>query len=301
MNLERHRRTGYTLIELIVVIAIVGILMGLLLPAVQNVRAAAARIRCGNQMRQLALAAHQFHDTFETLPPAFNGRGNTSRLNWHVKLLPFVEQDAAWQATLADFQREPNPYSQTKPHVNFDKLFAAYECPADARTSTAWTVHTFNGHRRVSVSSYLGNSGAANGDRQGVIYRNSRVGLVHVSDGTSNTLLMAERPPSYNLLYGWWYAGAGQDGRGSLDSVLAARERNLSVYPSYQSCGPGPFPMKSHRVDDPCSAFQYWSLHANGLNLAFCDGSVRFSSYSIDSVLPELATRHGGETVAVPD
>ncbi|MBL8867919.1 MAG: DUF1559 domain-containing protein [Gemmataceae bacterium] len=301
MSQEHRPRAGYTLIELIVVIAIVGTLLGLLLPAVQNVRAAAARIRCGNQMRQLALAAHQFHDSFETLPPAFNGRGSTSRLNWHVKLLPFIEQDAAWQATLADFQREPNPYSQTKPHGNFDKLFAAYECPADSRTATAWTVQTMNGPRHVSVSSYLGNSGAAHGDRQGVIYRNSRIGLAHILDGSSNTLLMGERPPSYNLLYGWWYAGAGQDGRGSLDSVLAARERNRSLYPSYQSCGDGPFPMKARRVDEPCSAFHYWSFHGGGLNLAFCDGSVRFSSYSIDGVLPELATRSGGEPVGVPD
>ena len=299
MQIHHRHRTAYTLLELIVVIAIVGILMGLLLPAVQNVRAAASRIRCGNQLRQLALASHQFHDVDGILPPSSNGRGPTPNLNWQVKLLPYVEQEAAWQTVLADYRVERNPYSETKPHANFDKLFAVYECPADPRTSTAWTVQTIQGPRHLSVSSYLGNGGATTGDRLGAIYRNSKVGLVHVYDGTSNTLMIGERPPSFNLIYGWWYAGAGQDGRGSLDSVLAAREKNLSFYPSYQSCGAGPFPMKAHRVDDPCGAFHYWSLHGAGTHFAFCDGSVRFAGYSLDAVLPELATRNGGEAVAI--
>lgn len=167
------------------------------------------------------------------------------------------------------------------------------------RAGTAWTLTIFGNTQRVSLLSYLGNSGTASGRNDGVFFRRSGVNLVHISDGTSNTLLIGERPPSADVRYGWFYAGVGQDGSGSLDSVIGARKVNRSIYPQYRACGPGPFQFKAGRVDAVCDAFHYWSLYPNGANFAFADGSVRFLAYSADSVLPALATRAGGEVVSL--
>ncbi len=155
---------------------------------------------------------------------------------------------------------------------------------------------------RVALTSYLGVEGTDRRRRDGVLYRNSRVQISHVTDGTSNTLLVGERPPSPELIYGWWYAGDGLGGTGALDVVLGVREPNsLNPYPQYVHCGHGPFPFRPGRVDDYCSVFQFWSLHSGGANFLFADGSVWFLLYDADPILPALATRAGGEAVALPD
>ncbi len=294
-------RPGNSLLELLVVIAIIGILLGLLLSAVQKVRATADRIRCGNNLRQIALASHMFHDSHERFPSGFTRNQRYPGLNWLVRLLPHLEQSAAWQQVEADFASDPNPFRIAPQHQMMDRPVAIFGCPADWRTGTAWTVKKSDAPLRIALTSYLGNNGSAGGRRNGVIYRGSRVNFAHITDGASNTILAVEHPPNFNLVYGWMYTGIGQDGAGSLDSVMAARERNTSIYPSSRACGAGPFPFGPGRVDDPCSTFHHWSLHSGGTHFAFCDGSVRFLNYSADSVLPQLATRNGGEVAVVPD
>jgi prepilin-type N-terminal cleavage/methylation domain-containing protein/prepilin-type processing-associated H-X9-DG protein len=300
MPSNRYRR-AMTLVELLVVLAIIGILLGLIMSAVQQIRATAERLRCGNQLRQIALASHQYHDVNGQFPSAFRIKDSYPYLHWQVRLLPYCEQGSIWQSITEDYRREPNPFKLPTAHRFLDRPLSLFGCAADWRTRTAWTVETFGPTRRLSVTSYLGNSGATTGDQQGVFFQNSRIALIHIFDGTSNTLLMVERPPSFNLVYGWWYAAEGQDGQGSLDSVLAAREKNHSAYPSYRACGGGPFQFSSGRVEDPCSVFHPWSLHSGGANFAFADGSVRFLRYSANDILPALATRAGGEVVAIPD
>ncbi len=91
------------------------------------------------------------------------------------------------------------------------------------------------GSSHVSLLSYLGNSGTVTGRRDGVIFRDSAVGLLHIPDGTSNTLLLLERPPSSELRFGWFYVGIGQDGNGALDSVIGTREKNVLFEPIFRT------------------------------------------------------------------
>jgi prepilin-type processing-associated H-X9-DG protein len=154
----------------------------------------------------------------------------------------------------------------------------------------------------VALTSYLGNDGTSFSQKDGVLYRNSRVRIEHIPDGSSNTLLVGERPPSPELIYGWWYAGDGIEGNGVFDVVLGTREINpTQPHPQYVHCGRGPFPFRPGRIDDFCSIFQFWSLHPGGANFLFGDGSVRFIHYNADSIMPALATRAGGETIVLPE
>jgi prepilin-type processing-associated H-X9-DG protein len=94
----------------------------------------------------------------------------------------------------------------------------------------------------------------------------------------------------------------GQQLTGSADLVLGAREPNLQPIMTGSVCGPGKYPFRGAKgLHDPCGMFHFWSPHSGGANFALADGSVRFLSYSADSVMPALATRAGGEVVAVPE
>jgi prepilin-type processing-associated H-X9-DG protein len=113
--------------------------------------------------------------------------------------------------------------------------------------------------------------------------------------------MVAERPPSADLNFGWWYGGGGQSKDGSGDSVLGVREMYVGPFGSGQLCPAGPYHFGSGEISNQCDAFHFWSLHSGGANFLFCDGSVRFLAYSADSILPALATRAGSERVSVPD
>ena len=294
----RGPRRGYTLIELLVVIAIIGILLALLLPAVQKARAAAARIQCANNLHQIALALHNYHDAQSTLPPGVTSqqRGEPfPRMSWLARLLPYLEQDALWRATVAAYDYLPVPFTDP-PHVGFGTPIRMFSCPADGRTLDVQPTHR---DRRPALTSYVGVLGTAYDHTDGVLFRDSRVRLTDITDGTSNTLTAGERPPSADLWYGWWYAGYGQAGSGSADMLLGARERNLGgTYVS--ACPPGAYHFGPGQVTQQCDLFHFWGLHDGGAHFLFADGSVRFLDYSADSVLPALATRAGGEAVELP-
>lgn len=294
----RSRRVGFTLVELLVVIGIIGAVLGLLLPAVQKVRAVAARLHCANNLRQLGLALHGYHDSNGSLPSGLTSAQQDEPfpyMSWLTRALPFVEQDQLWRVTLAayDYQRSPflNP-----PHLVRSTPIRVFGCPADPRVQTAQPTHR---GLVIALTSYVGVLGGDFLDTAGVLYLNSHVRLTDIHDGSSNTLMVGERPPSADCWYGWWYAGVGQHGTGSGDMLLGARERNAGGRYVTQ-CPPGPYRFQAGQMTEQCDLFHFWSPHSGGAHFLFADGATRFLPYSADQVLAALATRSGGEPVEAP-
>lgn len=286
-------RRAVGLIDLLVSMAIVAVLMGLLISAIQRVRAVATRLQCTNHLKQQALALHQFHDSEGGFPNSMNpGTGSRPYLSWRAKILPYLEQQSAWDQANADFARQNDPFRPTA-HANLPRVMPMFSCPADDRTATAWIVYSSNGP--VGLSSYLASSGTQSRLNDGVFSTASHTQIVHITDGTSQTLLIGERPPSADLKFSWWYAGIGLDGGGKLEHHLGVAERRGRY--GYHNCAEGPYAFGPGDLKQHCDAFHYWSLHTGGANFAFADGSVHFLRYSAAAVLPALATRGGGETV----
>lgn len=287
-------RRAATLVEILFVIAIFAVLMTILLPAVQSVRGSAARLSCQNKLRQVATALHSFHDNQSAFPPA-NRSSRTGerdrRKSWLVRILPELGEQQLADLVQSDFTRTPI----TITHSAHRHLLSVLACPADPDSGI---LHSFN-NQKYAFTNYLGNLGTDSRTRDGVIYRNSTVRIPDIRDGSSQTLLVGERPPSLDFRFGWWYVARGQDGTSSMDYLMGTRERNR-VNPDpgpYAACGPGPFRFRPPNPNSFCSAFQFWSDHSGGANFAFCDGSVRFLSYASDTIIPALGTRGGGEVM----
>jgi len=294
--MRRSQGTGaFTLVEVLVVIAIIGVLIGLILPAVQRVRHAAARTQCANNLKQIGLALHSYHDTQQSFPPGIsyrNGSDPHPHMGWCTRLLPHLESCALWDQALQAYAQEKfflkPAHEQVRSHV-----VPVFLCPSDARIRQSRPVAL--GKAPVAFTSYLGVEGVDQARRDGLLFLDSRVRIAQVTDGTGNTLLVGERPPSADFVFGWWYAGWGQNKDGSAEMLLGLREQ--AVHLSLRDCPPDANWYRAGRIDNQCDALHFWSLHPGGANFLFADGSVRFLTYSADDVLPALATRSGGEYV----
>lgn len=286
-------RRGLTLLEILVVIAILGVVIALTLPAVVRVRDSAARCQCASNLRQIGLALHGYHDTHQHLPPGVsyhNGSDPHPFMSWNTRLLPHIEQDSLWREAVAAFAREKS-FLINPPHTGLGTPVRLFGCPADSRTlhsqelSNGWV---------VAFTAYLGIEGIDQVRKDGVLYLDSRVRFANITDGLSTTLTVGERPPSADGVLGWWYAGEGQFKDGSADMVLGVRERNAFTYAA--DCPAGPYRFGPGRVQNQCDALHFWSPHVGGgAHFLFADGAVRFLPYSSDPLLPALATRSGGE------
>jgi prepilin-type processing-associated H-X9-DG protein len=287
-----------TLVEGLVVLAILGVLMGLMLPAVQRVRHAAWRTHCAHNLRQIGLALQGYHDTQHSFPPGVsyrNGADPYPFMSWNTRLLPYLEQQPLWRLTLDAFARDRR-FGENPPHVGLATVLPAFSCPVDSRTLRVG--FTRLGRKPVAFTAYLGVEGRDQVRRDGLLYLDSATRLADVTDGSSHTLLVGERPPSADGVLGWWYGGQGQSLDGSADMVLGVRERNMRTWtpqcaaPIYEF-GPG-------RVENQCDALHFWSLHAGGgAHFLFADGSTHFLRYELAPILPALATRSGGEAAAL--
>lgn len=299
------RRPALSLLELIVVIAIFGTLAAILLPAVAQSRRAADRLHCRNNLKQIGLALHNYHDSVGSFPPGL-ATDSYRYLTWMGRLLPFTDENNLWQQTQMAYRVTPMPW-QAPPHLA-NRSLPLYSCPADPRMFRAAPVvevYWLAGGTtlqlldvQVGLTSYLGVSGTDLNSRDGIFYNGSAVRINDITDGSSQTLLVGERPPSDDLQYGWWYAGQGQKLTGSADAVLGAREINV-VLPD--SCPRGPYTYGPGKLDDPCALFHFWSLHSGGANFLLADGSVHFLAYGRSDVLPALASRGGGEVAGLDD
>jgi prepilin-type N-terminal cleavage/methylation domain-containing protein len=291
-------RLGVTLVELLVVIAIIGVLLGLLLPAVQRVRDAALKIGCANNLRQFGLALHGYHDATGSLPPGVTSDKPGEpyqRMSWLTRLLPHLEQEPLWQQTQQAYRGQPSPFVHP-PHPGLDTVVRIFTCPSDAQSQGPRDTHS---NRRVALTDYVGVLGTDLASKDGVLFVDSHVRLTDILDGTSATLMAGERPPSADAWYGWWYAGVGQAGTGAPDMLLGARELNLGgTYVWF--CPPGPYHFRPGQAGEQCDVFHFWSLHFGGSHFLFADGAVRFLNYSADAVLPALATRAGSEAEMAP-
>lgn len=338
---------GFTLVELLVVIAIIGILVGLLLPAVQAAREAARRTQCVNNLKQQGLALHMHHDSFKRFPsahqlgntwyssfarkPAPGGFTSGSSYpaegpfwSWMTRIAPFIEYTNLYNSF--DRRGVPdawpwwnvyNPATNESWHATICPTFV---CPSDIRGGQ--TSATYGAGERSALTCYLGVSGTnqfreANG-QDGMFYVNSSVKMGHISDGTSNTLMVGERPPSNNLEYGWQWAGAGDfPNFGAADVVLGVNERPGSGFSpgDIMNSQPDFFrPGEANDVND-LHRYHFWSFHPGGANWAMADGSVRFITYSaagpwVDtianptiqpSVVQALGTANKGEVAQLPD
>ena len=340
---SRGRRGGFTLIELLVVIAIIAILIGLLLPAVQKVREAAARIKCTNNLKQLGLGLHNYHDVNQRFPaahllgmtwystyqreqpPGGFTTGSTYPAqgpfwSWASRIAPFLElgnemSQARMTGIPANWPWWQYPAGVAMTNGNEINAYTAkiFQCPSDGRTGLKWT----DGTNTAALTSYFGVNGrdqfkeTAAGKlagQDGMIYVNSGVGLAGVSDGTSNTLFVGERPPSNTLEYGWMWAGSGDTPSfGTADVVIGVRERagSPTAAPDYYRQGDINDPTDQHRN-------HFWSLHTGGALWLFADGHISFITYSAGTqnvavvngvnvtMMEALASRNGGEVVTVP-
>jgi prepilin-type N-terminal cleavage/methylation domain-containing protein/prepilin-type processing-associated H-X9-DG protein len=316
--LTTARRRGFTLLELLVVIAIIGVLIGLLLPAVQKVREAANRAQCLNNLKQIALAAHNYHDVYQKFPtgwrpPVFVGDRPTGGANLWVGLLPYFEQDNLYRSW-DDHDNRNNSTGET--NAVQARVIKILICPSDPLPQT---VVYFNAaiaqpwaRGYFGMSSYSGNGGTRSftfsGSRitqDGIFFRDSSVRLTDVTDGASNTFLFGERyhrdaqfdrqQPDV------WPNGApiGQMGRWACiagPGTLAMVELSTPVPINYQMPTGGDLATVEDRH---CAS---GSGHPGGANFAFADGSVRFVSESIPLLtLQALSTRAGGEVISGGD
>jgi prepilin-type N-terminal cleavage/methylation domain-containing protein/prepilin-type processing-associated H-X9-DG protein len=295
-------RRGFTLIELLVTIGIIASLIGLLIPAVQKVRHTAARLQCQNNLKQMSLASHHYESANHVLPQGIATTPVSQQtLSMHVSLLPYLDQASVYRQAEIDCANMPITHI-APPHVGLRTLIPGYQCPSDSRQT--WLHRTSSTSVVVALTGYLAVSGVGKeGTTTGVSYTGSNTKTSDISDGTSNTLYIGERPPTPDNECGWWYSISTVSVGGPVLSVSSLRgfaDGSVNL-PDYLSCPMGPYAYTRGDVNNICSANHFWSLHPGGSNFAFCDGSVRFLSYSADAILPALATRAGGETVTIPD
>ena len=316
-KITSHKR-AFTLVELLVVIAIIGILISLLLPAVQAAREAARRMQCNNNIRNLSLAIHTYHDAFKAFPAGnlylqnvrdrsdvchkTDGRFYCGMVSWSVPILPFVEQGALFE--MFDFSR---PAVLIRCATQDDYTNHKNDCPVGEKDATdvhaneyvARNAHTIfrcpsnppanlEGGDNWHQKHYGINGGNAGPDRNyttvGVFHQNSFLNIGAVTDGTSSTLLFADRCPD------------GKDWRG----VTYDEGCNPFTFVNHMTYGyvhhnGGMYLVNT--VGSPSAT----SHHTGGVNMSLCDGSGQFLSETIDAMTYRyMLERADGHSISIP-
>jgi prepilin-type N-terminal cleavage/methylation domain-containing protein/prepilin-type processing-associated H-X9-DG protein len=299
------QRQGFTLIELIVVIAIIAVIIGLLLPAVQQVRQSAARIQCANNLKQIGLALHGYHDDNQALPPGVKctnasewGETDAPGWGWAANLLPYVDQDNLYKKIAFDHSiADPNNAVARVTPVS------VFLCPADSATPT-WNAAQLGADEQpgtpicgVAPANYLGMSTSEDGYEgvdtiqwNGVLYPNSSVRLIDIRDGTSQTFAVTER-----LFRDGQVTWAGAVPGAAVFAAVPGKETDVNTAMTLGDAGDA---SKPGEVDGGWPSIQHTSAHGVGANFLFCDGHVQFITPAISFVtFKALVTRSGGEAV----
>jgi prepilin-type N-terminal cleavage/methylation domain-containing protein len=313
------RSRAYTLVEMLVVIAITAVLMGLLMPAVQKAREAAARTQCQNNLRQIGLALHDYHNQNGSFPP-----GETDRDAWSYFILPYIEEDVVHEKINPTLLGWWGPYSYAGPNGPNQEHYLAsisivtlYQCPSSPErprgniNGLAFTTGMFPDDAPVLMY-----SGIAGSNRRGQLcstlgtfYYGSHTRFADITDGTSNTMVVAE---TSGLTQGQHLSGYGstsdnvaswnigaQVPNGDCDKAgrdLAWSIRTIAYPPN------GPYFWCDYALSDPRNVGQcalntisqssLKSSHPKGLNVLLGDGSVHFLTFNVDLVtLQNLADR----------
>jgi prepilin-type N-terminal cleavage/methylation domain-containing protein/prepilin-type processing-associated H-X9-DG protein len=293
MSREKRRQRGFTLIELLVVIAIIGILIALLLPAVQKVREAAARTSCTNNLKQIGLALHDYHDARRQFP-ASNTNGPTKRHSWVTFILPYLEQDTLYKR----YHFNKNWFAPSN-NKTVRAPLAIFRCPSVPATNLVDSTFTPN----AACGDYAATKGVSPQlvliglvpptDLRGVMLKNVGTRMTQIRDGTSNTIMVAE-DASRPLLYQRGNQVAGYAPGGPWSDTLGPFFLNGSSFDGTVTPGPCPMNCTNDR--------EIYSFHDGGANVLLADGSVQFlrSSISIAN-LAALITRSGGEIISGAD
>ncbi len=317
MSLRATRTGGFTLVELLVVIAIIGVMVGLLLPAVQSAREAARRMSCSNNLKQMGLAIHNYHDSYNTFPIGSNqynhngmvdGRGF---MGWAIAILPNIEQQNLYERynPLVDSLSSQN-------QVVRETSIPTYNCPSDINIGQLLTPESGTCCSRVyATSSYRGVSGrsagaaywddanhfgATNPQDKGVFpalaQRGRPMRFADIIDGTSNTLAIGEGQTKTRPTRGTFWAHTYTSY--ALGSITVGYPVPSFGITDYELCRTTAANLGVS--DNACKRF-FGSQHPGGVQFARVDGSVSFISSTIDQVvLGALATAAGGEVFAQP-
>jgi prepilin-type N-terminal cleavage/methylation domain-containing protein len=307
------RRAAFTLIELLVVIAIIAILIGLLLPAVQKVREAADRMSCENNLKQIGLALHAYHDVNKVLPsgytatgPYVNGGTDTSPgWAWGAYILPYLEQSNLYNEFNINL-----PVQDSEPAIQ--TMVKTFLCPSDVispPSAFAVTGSSWNPICLVAPSSYAACCGGSNGSGgvvsttaatgNGCFYRNSFIRLTDISDGTSNTIFVEER--CFANVEGTWvgaisggYCNQGQLNPDAVPGKLGQVAGDLVLIHASTNNN-----VTGRNLDDASSK------HFVGSNFLLADGSVHFirniSSGTTDCTTLEAMGTISGEEVLLTE
>ena len=298
-SLSRGRR-AFTLIELLVVIAIIAILIGLLLPAVQKVREAAARMKCTNNLKQLGIGIHAYHDAQGRIPysTAYGNEGGPGPYNgrgWSLEVLAYIEQGNLFRAFEPTRAVQYDDATNGLKGTNFTTLIATplslFRCPSDGVTQQTYNDQAQMAGVNAVPTSYkgvlgdhnMGGGGTGSPDKHntiganGLFYRNSyreSVTLTSITDGTSNTYAIGEDVPAQNYHSALFFSNG--------DYASCHIPLNTFYNPVQRSNWP--------------IVMSFRSMHTNGANFVMADGSVRFVPKSIDfTQYRATCTRNGGE------
>jgi len=328
----RLRNVGFTLVELLVVIAIIGILVALLLPAVQSAREAARRMQCGNNLKQLGLALHNYHDTYRTFPPALLGSGRYDDTNYHLSrggvknttgwalMLPFFEQNVI--ADSYDYGRcssMSSPYGATVAGTDmendtlYNTALSVLECPSHPESGFVSDYDaggtSFYARRKAIRTSYLFSTGSTtdysaaydtyNGYiYQGVFGNDGAARFAALTDGTSNTIALGEGAGGRfktSSHYGPW----GMTGTHTCCHGYVPSYSSSTLSTAYADIYSPNWNINEDYNADPDKRSYAWvfnSLHPGGAEFAFADGSVHFLAETIDYLtLQRLAYIHDGQ------